>query len=177
MSLNLAAPFLLIISPEFRQCLIYDSNALHARLIGIEYMVPKHVYLTLDAEEQKLWHSHEFEVTSGMLVMPRPSSEPDEDKWTAFETEAVRQVVGWYGKTWHLWQVDREDKLPVGLPRLMGSLSGEGQVELAEVLRERDQRVGVDFREKARVRKEAGIEGPGSEGGADSWWREAKGEE
>jgi len=40
---------------DLRQCLIYDTNENDARLIGVEFMVPKHVYETLDAEEQKLW--------------------------------------------------------------------------------------------------------------------------
>jgi Protein of unknown function (DUF1264) len=44
---------------DVRQCLLYDSAAKNARLIGVEYMVSKEIYETLDAEEQKLWHSHE----------------------------------------------------------------------------------------------------------------------
>ncbi len=40
---------------DLRQCLIYDTNEKDARLIGVEFMVPRHVYETLDAEEQKLW--------------------------------------------------------------------------------------------------------------------------
>lgn len=46
-------------SLDVRQCLLYDSAAKDARLIGIEYMVSKEIYETLDPEEQKLWHSHE----------------------------------------------------------------------------------------------------------------------
>ncbi len=42
-----------------RQCLIYDSAAKNARLIGVEYMIPKDMFESLDPEEQKLWHSHE----------------------------------------------------------------------------------------------------------------------
>lgn len=44
---------------DVRQCLLYDSAAKNARLIGVEYMVTKEIYETLDPEEQKLWHSHE----------------------------------------------------------------------------------------------------------------------
>ena len=43
------------VAVDLRQCLIYDSGKKDARLIGIEYMVPKHVYDRLPAEEQKLW--------------------------------------------------------------------------------------------------------------------------
>ncbi|KAK5094061.1 hypothetical protein LTR70_005503 [Exophiala xenobiotica] len=79
---------------DLRQCLIYDSGKKDARLIGVEYMVPKHVYETLDPEEQKLWHSHEFEVSSGMLCVPRPSDGPEPDKWEEMETEVMKEVAG-----------------------------------------------------------------------------------
>jgi len=46
---------LLISYTDLRQCLIYDSNEKNARLIGVEFMIPKEKYLTLDEEEQKLW--------------------------------------------------------------------------------------------------------------------------
>jgi len=45
-----------------RQCLIYDSPEKGARLIGVEYMITPKLYDTLDQEEKKLWHSHEYEV-------------------------------------------------------------------------------------------------------------------
>ena len=76
-------------------------------------MVPKHVYEKFDAEEQKLWHSHEFEVLSGMLVLPKPKG-ADPDEWEAGELKAMKEVVGLYGKTWHFWQVDRGDQYPLG---------------------------------------------------------------
>lgn len=140
-------------------------------------MIPKSVYLTLPPSEQTLWHSHEYEVKSGMLVLPTPAthnhSGAARDKWEALETEAMKEVVGLYGKTWHFWQVDRGDELPLGRPVLMGSLTRDGQVDLDEALRGRNERFGVDHRKKAEVRR--GIEVPGVEGGADSWWRKAEG--
>lgn len=58
-------------------------------------------------------HSHEFEVKSGMLVLPKPAGiEPDE--WEKAEIAAMKEVVGLYGKTWHTWQVDRGDEVPLG---------------------------------------------------------------
>ena len=101
------------VSADLRQCLIYDSAGPAARLIGVEYMVPKHVYEGLDPEEQKLWHSHEFEVKSGMLVLPKPVGAAA-GEWEQAEVEAMKEVVGLYGKTWHFWQVDRGDALPLG---------------------------------------------------------------
>ena len=113
------------VSKDLRQCLIYDSSGPDAKLIGVEYMVPRHVYDILDPEEQKLWHSHEFEVKSGMLVLPQPSGASTEE-WEKAEVEAMKEVVGLYGKTWHFWQVDRGDPLPLGnlfLNAALGSIS------------------------------------------------------
>ena len=113
---------------DLRQCLIYDSNTTSARLIGVEYMVPKHIYETFPPDERKLWHSHEFEVKSGMLILPQPELDTtaskasgmlegmveEKDKWEKIEKEAMKEVVGLYGKTWHFWQVDRGDEYPFG---------------------------------------------------------------
>ena len=43
------------ISEDLRQCLVYDSAKKDASLIGVEYMIPRRVYETLDAKEQRLW--------------------------------------------------------------------------------------------------------------------------
>ena len=98
---------------DLRQCLLYDSAAPNARLIGIEYMVPKHVFETFDAAEQALWHSHEFEVKLGMLVMPKPDGK-DAGQWEAMELTGMKEVAGLYRKTYHLWDVSRGDKFPRG---------------------------------------------------------------
>jgi len=135
-------------------------------------MVPKHVYETLDAEEQKLWHSHEFEVKSGMLILPTPTTHKGhEAKWETLETEAMKEVVGLYGKTWHFWQIDRGDALPLGRPTLMGSLTESPQLNIDEALKDRNSRFDVDHRHKAEVRKD--INEPGIHENADYWWREA----
>ena len=76
---------------------MYDSNEENARLIGIEYMIPRETYLSLDPEEQKLWHSHEFEVMSGMLMLPKPKDSTHED-WDKNETDGMRNIMGLYGK-------------------------------------------------------------------------------
>lgn len=44
------------------QCLIYDTDAADARLIGVEYVVAESVFASLPSEEKQLWHSHEYEV-------------------------------------------------------------------------------------------------------------------
>lgn len=131
-------------------------------------MIPKHVYDSLPDEEKKLWHSHDFEVKSGMLVLRRPEG-VDPKEWERAETEAMREIVGLYGKTWHFWQIDRGDPLPLGYPTLMGSLTEERQIDLRQALKERNARFGVDHVEKARQR--SGIEKPEIHPLADSWWK------
>jgi hypothetical protein len=48
--------------------------------------------------------------------------------WEIPETEEMKQVVGLYGKTFHFWQVDRGDELPLGMPELMMSFTKDEQV-------------------------------------------------
>lgn len=136
-------------------------------------MIPKHVYETLDKEEQKLWHSHEFEVQSGMLILPTPETHRGhEDKWEKLETQAMTEVVGLYGKTYHLWQIDRGDEIPLGEPKLMGSLTEHKQLDIDEALKDRNERFDVSHKRKSEIRKD--IEGPGVHDNADYWWKEAK---
>ena len=163
----------MLTSIDLRQCLIYDSCQPNARLIGVEYMIPKSKYEQLDPEEQKLWHSHEFEVKSGMLVLPYPTShEGNESKWDRLETEAMKEVVGLYGKLYHFWQVDRGDELPLGLPKLMGSLTSFKQLNVDKAMETRNKEGGIDQGEKRKMREE--IELPGIHENADSWWKEAE---
>ncbi|KAK1094076.1 hypothetical protein LTR48_001082 [Friedmanniomyces endolithicus] len=161
------------LNDDVRQCILYDSPLPNARLIGIEYMIKPHLYEKLEAEERKLWHSHVFEVKSGMLIMPTPPGVP-ETVWEVAENKEMEQVVELYGKVYHLWQTDRGDELPLGEPELMVSFTAEGQFDFERVVGERDERFGVDWRRKARGRE--GIGEPVVHGDADSYWQKAKGE-
>ncbi len=46
------------------------------------------------------------QVMSGQLYAPRVP--------VVAENEEMKKLVDTYGKTWHMWQVDREDPLPLG---------------------------------------------------------------
>lgn len=61
------------VNDEVRQCILYDQAGPGARIIGVEYMITPRLYGTLDRTERRLWHSHVFEVRSGMLIMPQPA--------------------------------------------------------------------------------------------------------
>ena len=113
-------------------------------------MITPKLYETLPQEERKYWHSHVFEVKSGMLVMPQ--SILPEAAWEAAENKEMEQIVELYGKVYHLWQVDRGDKLPLGEPQLMTSYTADGQLDFEKV-RERDKKFGIDF-EKKKERRE-----------------------
>jgi hypothetical protein len=68
-------------------------------------MITPRLFKTLDADEQKLWHSHVFEVKSGMLIMPKPSVIP-EATWKIAENREMEQVIELNGKMYPLWQVN-----------------------------------------------------------------------
>jgi hypothetical protein len=143
---------------EFLQCVIYDSDKPDARLIGIEYIISEKLFQTLPEEEKKLWHSHVYEVKSGSLIAPRL---PD-----LAENEMMKKLIGTYGKTWHTWQVDRGDQLPLGTPKLMMGFTADGQAN-PQMVADRDKGYGISSEEKKKAR--AGISAPPIQPGADAW--------
>ncbi|KAJ0581561.1 putative Oil body-associated protein [Helianthus annuus] len=54
--------FVTRINQDFLQCAVYDSDDSSGRLIGVEYIVSDRIFDTLPPDEQKLWHSHAYEV-------------------------------------------------------------------------------------------------------------------
>lgn len=125
---------------EMRQCLIYDGPGADARLIGVEYIVTEGLFLALPDDEKPLWHSHEYEVKSGVLFMPGVPG--------AVGRRDLEKVSKTYGKTIHFWQVDRGDALPLGLPTLMIALTRDGQLD-DKLARDVEKRYGISF-EKER---------------------------
>jgi hypothetical protein len=162
------------VTDDVRQCLLYDSPSPGARLIGIEYMITPKLYQDLPQEERRLWHSHVFEVKSGMLIMPQPNPLVPTALWEAAENKEMEQTVTLYGKIYHLWQTDRGDKLPLGEPKLMTSYTDWDQLDkLEEKIDERDKRLGGDWRAKKEMR--AYIEEPEIHEDADWTWKEGPG--
>lgn len=140
------------------QCVIYDSNEQDARLIGVEYIISETLFKQLPEAEKKLWHSHRYEVMSGLLVAPGLSDPA--------EQALMQELVNTYGKTWHLWQVDRGDKLPLGLPQLMMGFTADGQAD-PKMVAERDRSLKID---PAQVKaKRADLSVRPIAPGADGW--------
>jgi len=143
---------------EVMQCIIYDSNRKDARLIGIEYIVSARVFKALPAEEKRLWHSHAYEVKGGVLAAPELGE--------AAEKALMKDLASTYGKTWHTWQVDRGDRVPLGIPQLMMALTGDGQAQ-AKAVADLDQTLNRPLDERRRRR--ADLPDPVVEPGADAW--------
>jgi hypothetical protein len=142
---------------EILQCIIYDSNKPNARLIGVEYIVSAKIFESLPAEEKKLWHSHNYEVKSGVLTAPEMADPAEKD--------LVKVLIGTYGKTWHMWQVDRGDKIPMGIPQLMMAFTKDGQAS-ASFLAERDKLYGPSATKKTA---RSDIPDAKIDAGADAW--------
>lgn len=132
-------------------------------------MITPELYETLEPEERKRWHSHVFEVKSGMLVMPGPHGYHNDGSvlgglksavlgsgpqqaWEKAETMEMEKVVELYGKVYHLWQTDRGDKLPIGEPQLMTSFTEPNQFDFEKAVGERDRRFGTDWKRKQELR-------------------------
>lgn len=114
-------------------------------------------------------------------------------QWEIAETAEMKEIVGLYGKTFHFWQVDRGDQIPLGMPELMMSFTKDEQVRCAiprerfgqnnvEILtnsdagqvpwdkvKDRDARYHVSTARKAEIRKEIGSAERSEH--ADSCWK------
>jgi hypothetical protein len=140
------------------QCVIYDSNREDARLIGIEYVLTAQAFQALPPGEKRLWHSHAYEVKSGLLAAPGMAPGAEQALMKDFATT--------YGKTWHTWQVERGDALPLGIPQLMMGFTGDGQADPAAVAR-KDKETGTSTEAQKRRRTE--LAPPPADPAADAW--------
>jgi hypothetical protein len=152
-----ASHFCIHLRHDLHQCVIFDRNAPDARLIGIEYIISEERFRDLPEDEKQLWHSHHYEVKSGILVAP---GIPEIAEHSYFE-----DLVTTYGKTFHNWQYDRDD-FPYGIPQLMMGLTEDGQAD-ESLVHDRDRRLGVSMSDKRRHR--ADIPMPEVLAGANPW--------
>jgi hypothetical protein len=110
-----------------------------------------------------------------------PQSNIPDAVWETAETKEMEEVIGLYGKTFHFWQVDRGDIVPLGKPELMISLTDDSHVRDLfwrplltikvpwDKVEERDHRLGVSWRHKKSIREH--IPEPPRHGGADDNWK------
>ncbi|POW21025.1 hypothetical protein PSHT_02939 [Puccinia striiformis] len=138
------------ISPEFHQCIIYDSDLPNARLIGIEYLISEDKFNSLPTEEKQYWHSHKYEVESGVLIQMHASGiegRVPENK----EREMMTGIHKTFGKVIHTWNVDQNPDLPLGAPSLMMSYTNPEMVDW-ELVKKRDQEYDVNTIERSKAR-------------------------
>lgn len=128
---------------EMRQCLLYDSPAADARLVGVEYIISENLFLTLPDDEKKLWHSHEFEVKSGMLFIPGVPG--------PIERMDLEKVCKTYGKVFQFWQIDQGDNLPLGIPNILMAVTRDGQI-YDHNIKDVEERFGVSFEKQRESR-------------------------
>ncbi|EMD38393.1 hypothetical protein CERSUDRAFT_24526, partial [Gelatoporia subvermispora B] len=140
------------LSHDFHQCIIYDSDSPDAKLIGIEYIVTEKIFKSLPAEEKKFWHSHKFEIESGLLQLQTKGAVPLAATDMA-EQPAMLELQKTYGKTIHTWAIDVSPDLPLGPPSLMMSYTDDSQLPSPDVIKERDDKCGMNTQHKRELRK------------------------
>ncbi|KAF9987247.1 hypothetical protein BGZ65_004517 [Modicella reniformis] len=159
-----------MIDEDRRQCLLYDSNSENAKLVGVEYVISEKLFKSLDEDEKKYWHSHKYEVESGLLVLVAKAMVP-ESVAQAAEMTPFQILVNTYGKTIQLWPVDEKGEcsshIPTGPPRLLMSFTRDEQVNIG-LLHKRDQDMGISTAQK-RKEREGKIQGNPVADGADQW--------
>lgn len=84
----------------------------------------------------------------------------------------MEEIIKLYGKVYHLWQVDRDDKLPLGQPKLMTSFTAKDQFQFEKTVGDRDKRFKTDYKEKQRQREY--IVEPNIHPDADQTWKTKK---
>jgi len=146
------------LNEEVIQCVIFDGNDEHAKIMGLEYIISRALFEKLPVDEKHLWHSHVHEVRSGQLIAPGVPA--------IAEHELMEKIASTYGKTWHTWHTDQHKELPLGTPTLMMGFTQDGQAD-ERMISERDQRFGVSTAENRQKRSD--IDYPAVDPEANAW--------
>jgi hypothetical protein len=150
--------YVTVLDEGLMQAMIFDGNGPDAKLIGVEYIIDAERFAGLPEPEKLLWHSHGYEVKSGLLIAPGLDEES--------EHALMEQLVHSYGKTWHTWHGSHDSDIPLGIPALMMAFTAPGQIDEG-LVHDRDQRFGVDTHAIAARRKD--IPTPITDPLADAW--------
>lgn len=133
------------INEEVHQAIIFDGNDEDAKIMGIEYIVSEKLFRQFPEEEKKLWHSHHYEVKSGILIAPGIPA--------PVEKVLMENLISTYGKTIHTWHTDRDLDLPFGPPLIMMGFTADGQIQ-EELVMKRDKNFDVSTAEKKKQRQD-----------------------
>lgn len=136
--------------------------------VGVEYIVSDAIFESLPPEEQKLWHSHAYEVKAGLWTdvgVPEP-----------LQSSEMARMAKTYGKLWCTWQVDRGDRLPLGAPALMVSPQDDPAADVRpDLVRNRDDKYRYSTTELRAARADVAVPAEPRPGQADYWLRHRKG--
>ena len=97
------------ISTTLTECELFDSDGPHARLVGVETIVPSSVWKTFPPAEQALWHYHRVELQKVHATLPDTPKDQQ-----AKVVAAIRET---YGKVYILWD-PMSSKYPMGQPSI-----------------------------------------------------------
>jgi len=130
--------------PGYTQCDIYNGTAPNSKLVATEIIVTADIFAQLPMQERKLWHSHAFAVTSGILVSP--NTPPDQ------ELAVMASIMNSYGKVtdfYHSYQ-----QFPYGGAKLAYGLADESQIN-STIADQLDQSLGLSttWQQRAEQRK------------------------
>ena len=135
------------VSEGVHQCIIYDSREKGAKLLGVEYIISDAIYKTLPESEKRYYHSHTYEITAGLLVVPgMPAAEED---------ALMAGLITTWGKTWHTWP-DPKTHLPMGDPILMWAFTEDGQID-PKLIAARDAKLKMSTAAVKKRRASAGL--------------------
>ena len=154
----IAHHFCHFVNEDLMQCALYNDSTPNARFIGNEYFITKALFDTLDDEERNLWHSHPFEVQSGLFVAPDLSPE---DEFTVMEW-----LMGTFGKVADTWQFF--ESFPFGPPKLGMALALDSQVDwnVADLM---DKQLNLTTTHQQRRQERAELIAPPKTPGADNY--------
>jgi hypothetical protein len=146
------------LNEDVHQAIIYDGNGQNAKIMGVEYIISERLFKKLPQEEKKLWHSHHYEVKSGILFAP---GIPD-----VAEHQLMEKLISTYGKTIHTWHTDRDLELPNGGPLIMMGFTKDGQIR-PELVAARDKNFNISTEEIRKKRQDLPV--PNVDPMANAW--------
>lgn len=96
-------------SDKLVECLLFDSDAANANLIGIETIVTNDIWNTFTEKQKAEWHDHATEIIEAEATLPDTPSEE--------AAKIVEFLKGTHGRVIYIWNFPSED-WPVTRPFL-----------------------------------------------------------
>jgi len=143
---------------DFLECLLMNGTNEDAKIKGTEWFITPKLFEQLDMEERKVWHSHPYEIQSGMFAIPEATDEQ--------ELQLLEWLITTYGKVTDVWQNGRD--LPGGVPQLGLALAMDSQVQW-ELVDEMDKSLKLRHTWKERRDMYKNIPTPPKIEGADDY--------